>query len=406
VVAASVRGVNRSWITDADLRRWRLHSQGLLGAACAPTREGAADVVRRSGAVQSQDHQPALWSLARRCCGPSGAPPTESVLGAAFDAGAFLRLHVMRPTWHFVAPERLRDLVALTGPRVAASLAGRWRELDLPAHLRERATDVLVSAITQRGPLTRADAGAVLEADGVTVAGQRLPHLLLHAELAGVLASGPTRGRQHTWALVADRTPPGPPADRDEVLRELVRTFVRSHAPVTERDLAWWSGLSLTDVRKGLEAARPELEVLETGGRRYWHAGLPAEAGLDPGDPVAHLVQSYDEYLVAHTESRDLADPHGFARHMPRGGLLGTAVLVDGVLAGRWRRALSERRVDVVVTPFVPLARRVRAELELEAERYAAFVERPLRLVVEDLTEEVLTPTTAATSGPPTMSAG
>jgi hypothetical protein len=115
-----------------------------------------------------------------------------------------------------------------------------------------------------------------------------------------------------------------------------------------------------------------------------------------------HLVQSFDEYLVAHTESRDLADPYGFARHMPRGWLLGPGVLVDGVLAGHWRRVVTARRVDVVVTPFLTLGRPVRAELEAEAERYAAFVDRPLRLVLE----EVLTPTTAATSGPPTTSAG
>jgi hypothetical protein len=238
-------------------------------------------------------------------------------------------------------------------------------------------------------------------AAGVDVEGQRLPHLLMHAELSGVLVSGPMRGKQQTWALVADRTPPAPPTDRAQAIRDLVLTFVRSHAPATERDLAWWSGLSLTDVRKGLEAARPELDAFELDGRRYWHAGVPFRTDGDGPGPAVHLVQSYDEYLVAHTESRGVADPHGFARHMPRGGLLGTALLVDGVLAGRWRRALSDRRVDVLVTPFVALDRQVRAGLELEAERYASFVERPLRLVLE----EVLTPTTAATSGPPRTSA-
>ena len=392
---------------DPDVRRWRLHSQGLLGAGCPPTGEGAAEVVRRSGAVQSQDHQPALWSLARRCCGPAGGPPTEKELSAAFDAAAFLRLHVLRPTWHFVAPERLRDLVALTGPRVAAGLAGRWRELGLSPQLLEEATSVLVSAITQRGPLTRPAAGEALEAVGIDIDGQRLPHLLMHAELAGVLTSGPVHGRQHTWALVADRTPPpGPPTDRADILRELVRTFVRSHAPATERDLAWWSGLSLTDVRAGLDAARPEVDAFEMDGRRYWHAGEPRGA-VDAGESAVHLVQSFDEYLVAHTESRGVADPHGFARHMPRGGLLGPAVLLDGVVVGLWRRLLGPRRVDVVVTRFTSLPRPALAALEAEAERYAAFVERPLRLVIEDGPEEgAVTPTTAATSGPPTTTAG
>jgi hypothetical protein len=388
---------------DGDLRRWRLLSQGLVGPGCAPSGEGAAEVVRRSGAVQSQDHQPALWSLARRCCGPGGVPPTEAVLGAAYDSAAFLRLHVLRPTWHFVPPERQRALIALTGPRLAASMAGRWRELGLPAELRARATAVLAAAIAEGGPLTRAGAKEVLERSGVGVHGQRLPHLLAQAELDGVLTSGPAEGRQHTWALVADRTPPAPvsPPDPDEVVRDLVLAFVRSHAPATERDLSWWAGLPLTVVRKGLEAARPEVDVLEAGGRTYWHAGAPPELGHAPDAPAVHLVQSYDEYLVAHTESRGLADPHGFAEHMPRGWLLGPGVLVDGVLTGHWRRVVSPRRVDVVVTPFVPLTRQVRAELEAEAGRYAAFVDRPLRLVLE----EVLIPMRAATSGPPTTSA-
>ena len=375
-------------IDEPDLRRWRLHSQGLLGDGCPPTGEGAAEVVRRSGAVQSQDHQPALWSLARRCYGPAGGPPSEAKLSAAFDGAAFLRLHVLRPTWHFVAPERLRDLVALTGPRVTASLAGRWRDLGLTAPLRERTTEALVDAIAEQGPLTRAEAGKVLEGRKIDVDGQRLPHLLMHAELAGVLVSGPMRGKEHTWALLAHRTPPpGPPRDRAEVLRELVRTFIRSHAPATERDLAWWSGLSLTDVRAGLDAARPEVDAFQVGGRRYWHAGGPRAAVDDGGEPAVHLVQSFDEYLVAHTESRGIADPHGFAKHMPRGALLGPAVLLDGAVMGLWRRVLQPRRVDVVVTRFMKLPRRARGALEAEAERYAAFVGRPLRLVVEDAPE-------------------
>ena len=101
-----------------------------------------------------------------------------------------------------------------------------------------------------------------------------------------------------------------------------------------------------------------------------------------------HLVQSYDEYLVAHTESRGIADPYGFAKHMPRNALLGPAVLLDGVLVGAWRRVLEPRRVDVVVTRFLTLPRQALGALEAEAERYAAFVERPLRLVLKDVKEE------------------
>src|SRR3954467_732780 len=116
---------------EDDLRRWRLRSQRLVGPGFEPTAAGGVAAVRWLGAVQSQDHEPALWSLAQRAPGARRAD-----LAAAFDAGAFIRTHVLRPTWHFVAPEDLRDLLALSGPRVAAGCAGRWRELELPAEVR------------------------------------------------------------------------------------------------------------------------------------------------------------------------------------------------------------------------------------------------------------------------------
>lgn len=361
---------------DDGLLAWRLRSQRLDGTGFEPTAAGAVAAVRRLGAVQSQDHEPALWSLAQRAPGARRAD-----LAAAFDAGAFIRTHVLRPTWHFVAPEDLRDLLALTGPRVAAGCAGRWRELELPAEVRARATDVLVSAIGERGPLTRAELGEALQQAGIDPGGQRLPHLLMYAELEAALCSGGLRGRQQTWALVDDRVPPAPaPFDRDAALRGLAVRYATGHGPVTERDFAWWSGLTLADVRKGLELGRPDLDALEIADRRYWF-GEPPPADASPG-PVARLLQSYDEFVVAYSESRHLVDPEGHAARMPRGWMLSTALVVDGRLAGRWQRTLRPDRVEVHVTPFAPLGGPARSALTEEAERFAAFLDLPLRLVV------------------------
>jgi hypothetical protein len=361
---------------DGELVRWRLRSQRLTGPGFAPTADGAVEVVRWLAAVQSQDHDPALWSVGRRARGVR-----LSELAAAFDAGAFLRTHVLRPTWHFVPPEELRGLLALTGPRVAAACAARWRELDLPAPVRARATDLIVAAIADRGPLSRAELAAVLEHGGIDAREQRLPHLLLHAELEAVLCSGGLRGRQHTWALVDERVPAATHAfDREETLRCLALRYARSHGPVTERDFAWWSGLTLRDVRHALQLARPAVDHLTHDDRTYWFGEPPPDAPHE--GPVVHLVQGYDEVLVAYSESRSLADPEGQAGRMPRGWMLSAAVLVDGRLAGRWRRVLAGDRVDVAVTPFVPFPAPVMAALEAEAQAFAAFLGRQLRLTL------------------------
>ena len=364
-------------VDETELPGWRLASQRLTGSGFPPTAEGAAAVVRWLGAVQSQDHEPALWSLAQRTGGVG-----LGELAAAFDAGAFVRTHVLRPTWHFIPPEELRGLLALTGPRVAAACAARWRELDLPAPLRARATDVLAIAIDERGPLTRAELKDALEVAGISAAGQRLPHLLLHAELEAVLVSGGMRGRQQTWALVDRRVPAAGPVDREEVLRALTARYVRSHGPVTERDFAWWSGLTLRQVREGLQLARPDVEAVEAGGGLYWSGDDPPRRAR--GRPTVHLVQSYDEYLVAYSESRALADPAGYAKQMPRGGILAPSLLVDGRLAGHWRRRLAAGRAEVAVTTLAALTSTERRALDDEAHRYAAFLGLPLRLTVHE----------------------
>src|SRR5579862_10026450 len=100
----------------------RLHAQRLTGEPFTT----AVDAVRWLGAVQSQDFPGATWALGQRTRDTTG---TE--LGRLFDAGAILRTHVMRPTWHFVLPEDVRWLLELTGPRVRRGLAGRYRRLEI-----------------------------------------------------------------------------------------------------------------------------------------------------------------------------------------------------------------------------------------------------------------------------------
>jgi len=64
---------------------------------------------------------------------------------------------------------------------------------------------------------------------------------------------------------------------------------------------------------------------VEADGRTYW--SVPVR-GSSRRRAVAHLLPTFDEYLVAYPESRDVV-----------GARLGEpAVLVDGRFAGSWRR--------------------------------------------------------------------
>jgi hypothetical protein len=123
-----------------------------------------------------------------------------------------------------------------------------------------RAATLIERALSGGQFLTRQELGSHLARGGLRATGISLALLTMYAELAGVICSGPMRERQITYALLADRAPDARRLPRDEALAELTTRFVRSHGPATLRDLAWWSGLTAADARRGLEMirARPE----------------------------------------------------------------------------------------------------------------------------------------------------
>lgn len=76
-----------------DLVRHRLRNQLLSHSNLS---EPSA-VVAWLGAVQAQDYAGAKWALAQRALGL-----TDPAIDQAFNEGRILRMHILRPTWHFV----------------------------------------------------------------------------------------------------------------------------------------------------------------------------------------------------------------------------------------------------------------------------------------------------------------
>ena len=161
-----------------------------------------AEVVAWLGAVQSQEYLGAIWSLGMRM-----RDATDAVIERAFNEGAILRTHVLRPTWHFVTPADIRWLLELTAPRVRATMAHYDRQLELDDALYLRSNAAIAGALAGGQYRTRAELGTALAAAGLVAEGQRLGHIVMRAELDGVICSGPRRGKQFTYALLAERAP-------------------------------------------------------------------------------------------------------------------------------------------------------------------------------------------------------
>ena len=341
-------------------------------------------MVRGLLAVQSQDYPGAKWGVAQRVA--DGV--LESELDALFDAGAILRTHVMRPTWHFVAPEDLRWMLALTAPRVHQASAYQYRLLGIDDISAGRAAEVIVRALEGGRALTRDELGVALREAGIEATGIKLAYLVSHAELQAIVVSGPRKGRRQTYALVDERVPPARIRSREEALAELARRYVEGHGPAQAQDLSWWSGLTIRDARLALQLASPPLVTETHGERTFWvapgrHASGRAAGSLGTptiAGPAVQLLPNYDELLIAFRDRTDAMDPGLPPPARVASEILAHVAVRDGLVVGGWRRSEERGAVKVELSLLVPFDPAERAALVAAIDRFSRFLGRAVEV--------------------------
>lgn len=356
-----------------EIAHRRLHTQHLAGAPF----QTPEDVVRWLGAVQSQDYPAAQWALGLRL----GDGARDNDIEQAFTDGTILRTHILRPTWHFVLPEDIRWMLALTAPRVLAAMTYYDRILELDDALFARSNALMQRALEGGKQLTRPELGDILQQAGINKQrGQRLYHIVLRAELDAVICSGARRGKQFTYSLLDERAPGAKTLSHDEALAELTRRYFTGHGPATQKDFMWWSSLTAPQAKEGIELAKSELIEEVIGGQTYWHADTTPSAVDIP--PPAYLMPSFDEYSVGYAD-RSALYPDSLAEMLSSefGVVLGNTVVINGQIRGAWKRIISKGAVEVSIQPFNELNEAENEAVAAAANRYGEFLGMPVSLV-------------------------
>ena len=357
-------------MTNLDIAHQRLGNQHIARA----TFKKPGDVVAWLGAVQAQDYAGAKWALGLRLQGA-----TDGGIDRAFADGSILRTHLMRPTWHFVAPADIRWLLALTAPRVHVANASMYRKLELDGALFKRSDAALVKALRGGRQLTRDELRGVLENAGIAADdGIRLAYLMMHAELEGLVCSGARRGNQFTYALLDERAPNARTLRREEALVELAGRYFMSRGPATVQDFAKWSGLTLAEARAGLEAVKARLRQEVVDGRTYW---LPAsKSSAKVPSPAAWLLSIYDEYISGYKDRSALGTARVGARLVALGNALAYIIVIDSQIVGTWKRTHGKEGVTIETNLFSRLTAAENRALAVAAQRYSDFLQRPVSL--------------------------
>ena len=203
--------------------------------------------------------------------------------------------------------------------------------------------------------------------------------LLILLAMEGRIMRGRPRGTwisgQYRWAPT-DRWLAGglPQLQTHEAQLELVRLWLRAFGPGTERDLAWWTGLTLGAIRRalaGLEVATVDLDDGSTG------LVMADDLDTEPSDgPWIALLPALDATTMGWTARDWYLGPHGRALFDTNGNA-GPTVWADGRVVGGWSQ---RRNGEVVVRLLEDPGGEARSAIETEAAAVGAWI-GPLRVV-------------------------
>ena len=337
----------------------------LSGQLASPQFRRAEEVVAWFGAMQAQEYQMMRWAVAMRTKRPS-----IQDFRRAFDEGHIIRTHLFRTTWQLVIAEDLRWMLDLCREKNRRAINGflKYYGDSISEQEYDRGCAAIERYVGDHPDATKEDITLALQSAGIAGSPHHISILIRRAEIDGIICNGRlSQGRENTYSLLNERVPSiGPSPSREEALALLARKYFRSHAPATEADFIWWSGLSAKDCRQAIGSIQSELHTTRFLNETYYIHSNSRTRGFRPGRVT--LLPSYDEYLIAY-KSRHiaLAPQHTHYAHNTF-GIFHPVVLIDGRVAGNWKmtgRGVSTHFFDAEPSPDA---------LSSEKARYTDFI--------------------------------
>lgn len=354
-------------MTNLDIPKHRLINQQI-----AKTKfKKPSEIISWLGAVQAQEYACAKWAIGLRlpCL-------KDTDIDQAFNNGDILRTHLLRPTWHFVTPSDIRWMLELTAPRVKAINAYTYRQVELNDEIFKLSHNILTKALEGGKYLTRSALKLALEEKGIIAEGLRLTSLMMQAELDGIICSGPRIGKQFTYALLDERVPPTPKFDNDQALAELTKRYFYSRGPATLKDFSTWSGLTLSQVKRGLSIVKSHFICEKIDGQEYYFAPDLINENIYPS---VYLLPIYDEYIMGY-KNRDAILKIRNEIDIDLKFVFDQTIVIDGQIVGTWKRDINKKSIDLQVNFFQPLNEEYKDLFDQAVNKFSRFMDLPVTI--------------------------
>lgn len=351
----------------ADISLARLQTQLLSDSKAKSVKE----VVAYFGAIQAQDYPMSKWAIGARM-----VSATDEMIEKALDNSDIIRTHIMRPTWHFVAAEDLHWMLQLTSKNILRMIETSGKKLGLDDRIFSKSNEKIQEVLSGKH-LKRSDLLAILQHSGFKINETRSSHLLMHAELSGIICNGKSIQNQQTYALIEEKVKKSKHFTKDEALAELAKRYFTSHGPATLKDFIWWSGLSVADAKNGILLNENKLISEEINAQTYYIA-----SSFKPqiAKKTVHLLPAFDEFLIAYKD-RSASIHSDFYKHaFTNNGIFRPIIVVNGRVVGTWKRTVKNDQVSIEINFHQKTPKSFHSEIETEAQHYADFLDKKLEV--------------------------
>jgi hypothetical protein len=290
----------------------------------------------------------AKWAIGARLAGM-----TDRKVESAINNGEILRIHVLRPTWHFVAADDIHWMLQLSAPKIKSSLKTRHKQLELSESLITKTNSIIEKTLSKEIYLTRNELADEFHKEGIRTDDNRLSHILFRSEMDGIVCSGPVKDNKLTYALLHERVPHKKEFSRDESLAELAKRYFNSRCPATLEDFIWWSNLTVQDARKAMDLIKSDFISVTMASKKYLIPNSFSEAASAKGS--VHLLPAYDEFLISYRDRSNSLSEVSDRKTISNNGIFYPTIVVNGQVTGIWKRTFQKKKATVSVNLFRPL---------------------------------------------------
>ena len=333
-------------------------------------------MVRWMTAVQAQDFLSSLWAIGIRV---KNAHETD--IEEAIADKSIVRTWLLRGTLHFVSSQDIKWILDLISPRIIKSNANFLeKNLQLDNNVFKKSREAIINALKGEHHLTRKDIYNELKSADISISNLRGIHILHRLALEGVICFGPRDGKQHTFVLLDEWIPKSNIMSRDNALGELALRYFSSHGPSTIQDFKWWSGLSDSEARIGLDKNKSKLISEDINNQTYWFSSYMQNT--DNLYPISQLLPDFDEYIVGYKDRSHLVNGISNNKMELNEFIFNPTIIVNGEIVGTWKRIFKSGTVNMVLNRYKSLNNEENKAIKKAAAEYGNFVGMPVSIEI------------------------